>query len=125
MTENEYKPTLAEAVAEYEPAPDVDDLDTARRLITCLREDITRIIEESEPVYGEHTIFLDGEHQRMVEILYEKRKLAYEQEDDAYHEEYEFHDVFTDFVQGYIDVAWDTAQLEAEDPQAVRKPLTA
>jgi hypothetical protein len=71
--------------------------------------------EEAEPVDGEHTVFLDSEHQRMVQILYERRKLVYEQEDDAYHEEYEFDDVFTDFVEGYLDVAWDMAHDEEQD----------
>ncbi len=102
--------TLPQSVAKYEPANDVDDLDTARRLITALREKIAQMAEESESAIGEHVVFLDDEHDRKVQLLYDQRKLAYEQEDDVYHEEYDFTEVFEDFVNGAIDLAWDMAQ---------------
>ncbi len=107
--------SLAHSVARYAPAEDVNDLDTALRLVTCLREKITQMAGEAEPASGEHAVFLDDEHQRKVELLYDRRKLTYEQEDDLYNEEYEFNEVFEDFVSSAIDLAWDMAQSETAD----------
>lgn len=114
---------LAEIVAEYAPAQGIDDIDTALRLITCLRQKMKEMGEEAQPVDGEYTVFLDEEHDRMLQRLYNLRKLAPEQENDAYNEEYEFDEVFTDFVQGSIDLAWDMAKDENLHP--IQKPKTA
>jgi hypothetical protein len=45
--------TLPDAIAHYAPAEDVTDLDTARRLISALREQIAHLADEAEPVDGE------------------------------------------------------------------------
>jgi len=74
---------------------------------------------------GDWIEFLDDEHERMVQILYERRKLAYEQEDDAYDEEYEFDEVFEDFVSGWIGVAWDMAKDESSSSHGYQRPSTA
>lgn len=108
------QPTLAQALARFEPAADVDDLETARRFITALRELIQARDEENAIIDDAHMVFLNDEYERKVEILYNRRKLTYEQDDDAYNDEYEFDEVFEDFVRSAIDVAWDLAQSEDE-----------
>lgn len=121
----------AKAVARFTPAEDVDDLDTARRLITALREKYAQIAQmvDRDPTEGDHTVFLDPEHERKLVLLYEQRKLIVEQEDDAYNEEYEFDDVFEDFIQAQIDLTWDIATFEKSDqalgPRRLQRPPTA
>jgi hypothetical protein len=109
---------LAQMVAPFDPAPDVTDLDTARRLVTYLRNEIAHIMQDAYPVDGEHTVVLDADHERMVQVLYRQRKLVPEQEDDVYDEEYEFDAVFLDLVYGAIEIAWDLAR---EVPQGRQK----
>jgi hypothetical protein len=115
------EPTWEKVIAKCPPAEDVTDLDTARRYITGLRKMITQMATEAELLAsaGGYWIDLDNEHDHMAHILYEQRKLAYEQENDAYAEDAEFEEVLLDFIQGYIDVAWDMAQ----DEQQTEKPM--
>lgn len=116
--------TLARAVARFEPAEDVTDLDTARRLVTALREQAERAAEESMPGEGEYTIFLDDEHARMVEILYENNALSLgRDEDDPYWldpPDLE-PEAFSDFVQGCLDIAWDMAHDEVDSATFPRR----
>jgi hypothetical protein len=111
--------TLAEAVARYAPAEDVTDLDTARRLITALREKIARMADEAKPVDGEWTAFLDEEHDRMLHVLYDAKRLIGRPDDPYWADPPELVEAFTNFVQDWLDVAWDTAR---DDQEAEREP---
>jgi hypothetical protein len=105
---------LAEAVARYAPAEDVTDLDTARRLITALREKIARMAEEAEPIVGEWTAFLDEEHDRKLQLLYETKRLIGDPQSRYWLDPPELAEAFTDFVEGWLDIAWDVARDDQE-----------
>ena len=91
------------------------DLRTAQRMIARLRQQITAIIEESEPIENEFTAFLDEEHADMLRSLFAHGKL-YEEQD----EEEELIDAFSEFVTGWVEVQWDTVRLDEEDEQPSR-----
>lgn len=112
------RPTLADAVAKYDPAEDVTDLDTARRLITALREQAIRAAEESMQGDGEYTIFLDEEHTRMLEHLYEfgMLSLGYDEDDPYWLDPPDLEpEALSHFVEECLDIAWDMAHDESED----------
>jgi hypothetical protein len=118
--------TLADAVAQYAPAEDVTDLDTARRLITALREQLAQMVDEAEPVDGEWTAFLDEEHDRMLHVLYDAKRLIDKPDDPYWADPPELIEAFTDFVQDWLDVAWDMAHDDqtAEQPIRPRRSIT-
>ena len=104
--------TLAEYVASYPPAEDVDDLDTARRLITRLRADRQRMAEEAEAIAGEFTAFLDDEHMRMLDHLYNTKRLFGDPKDTYWLDPPDVEEAFTDYVESCLDVSWDMAHDE-------------
>lgn len=109
--------TLAHAVAMFEPAEDVTDLDTARRLITCLRQKVSQIAAEAEPIEGEFGVFLGPDHERILHVLYDKHHLFPFDPDDSYWlDPPDLDEAFTDFIQAWLDVAWDMARDDADDP---------
>jgi hypothetical protein len=112
--------TLAEVVARYAPVEDVTDLDTARRLINALREQIAHLADEAEPVDGEWIAFLDDEHDRMLHALYDTKRLIGKPDDPDWRDPPELVVAFTDFVQDWLDVAWDMARDDHEDDQPIR-----
>ena len=118
--------TLAEAVARFAPAEDVTDLDTARRLISALRDKIARMAEEAEPTDGEWTAFLDAEHDRMFRVLYDTKRLIGRPDDPYWLDPPELVEAFTDFVQDWLDVAWDMAHDDqaAEQEPRPRRSIT-
>src|SRR6185436_12720732 len=101
-----------------EYADDVTDLRTAQRMIAQLRRQVVELVELSEPAEGEVSVFLDEEHMRMLQILYERCRLFEEQD-----EEWEFIDAVSEFVSGWIDVQWDTVRTE-DDPHLLRRQIT-
>jgi len=107
---------IARAVARFAPAEDVTDLDMARRMITALRQQIEHMVEEAEPVDGEWTAFLDAEHDRMLQLLYEKQRLfTWREPGDSYWvDPPELVEAFTEFVEGFLDIAWDMARDEQD-----------
>jgi len=105
-----------------EYAEDVTDLHEAQRIIAQLRRTIAqqeRVITELEefatPVDGEFTAFLDEEHARMLEVLFNQCKLVYDQDPDD-----ELLDVCAQFVQDWLDVQWDGVQLDKEGAAPTR-----
>jgi len=77
----------------------VTDLRTAQRMIALLRQQITTIIEENEPIENEFTAFLDQEHADMLRSLFARGKLCDEQDEDD-----ELIDAFSEFVTGWVEV---------------------
>jgi hypothetical protein len=118
--------TLAEVVATYPPAEDVTELETARRLITFLRTLITQMNDNAEPVDGEWTAFLDEEHDRMLQVLYDKKRLVGNPDAPYWRDPPALVEAFTDFVQDWLDVAWDMAhdEQEAEHESRLRRSIT-
>lgn len=96
---------------EDDPAPDVTDLATAKRLIAELRAEVERLVEEAETLEGEHVVFLSPEQVDKAEWLYKARKLIPDQ--DA---EIEYEEAFEMFVEGAIDIFFDMAVMEQEKP---------
>jgi hypothetical protein len=111
---------LVDAVAQYAPADDVTDLDTARRLITALRKKIERMGEAAEPIDGEWTAFLDEEHDRMLQVLYDTKRLVGDPDDPYWLDPPELVEAFTDFVEEWLDVAWGMAHNAQEAEQELR-----
>lgn len=102
-----------------DPAPDVTDLATAKRMIAELRARLVRAAEEAEPLSNEIAVFLSPEDAGKAEWLFEQRKLCYAQRDDP---ELEFFDAFQEFVSDWMSVAYDMA---ADDERAAgTKPLS-
>ena len=99
-------------------AEDVTDLRTAQRMIAQLRQQVEELHDMCEPAPGEVSVFLDKEHMRMLQILYERCRLFEEQD-----EEWEFIDAVSEFVSGWIDVQWDTVRME-DDPHLLRRQIT-
>jgi hypothetical protein len=54
-------------------------------------------------------VFLDEEYDRMLQLLYQQNKLAYDQDPDL-----EISDVFEQFVIDALEVRWDMARAEDE-----------
>ncbi|GAB4428911.1 MAG: hypothetical protein OHK0015_12240 [Chloroflexi bacterium OHK40] len=98
-----------------EPAPDVTDLATAKRIIAELRARLVRAAEEAEPLANEIAVFLSPEDVGKAEWLFAQRKLCYAQRDDP---ELEFFDAFQEFVSEAMDVAYDLAIHERSGPAA-------
>lgn len=105
------------------PATDVPDFDTALRVITALRRMLTHAHKElelrEEPSPGEHTIFLDDKHERMLQLLYNQGKLNSLPGEEDYGnaemetEEYgELDEALTSFVEGYLEYQMDIAREE-------------
>lgn len=116
--------TLAQSVARFEPAEDVADLDTARRLITALRERCDRLAAELEPDEspGVWTAFLDDEHDTMLVRLYDKQRLIGEPSDPYWLDPPDLIQAFGDFVHVSLDVAWDMANGEDAESFPLRYP---
>jgi hypothetical protein len=101
---------------EPEHATDVTDLHDAQRLIAELHRQVAHLQtlvvdleEQSHPVAGEFTAFLDSKHTDMLELLYQQRKLFDDQD-----EEWDQIEAFSEFVTGWLDVQWDSVRLDQE-----------
>jgi hypothetical protein len=102
-----------------DPAPDVSDLATAKRIIAELRERLVRVAEEAEPLANEIAVFLSPEDMGTARWLFEQRRLCDAQRSDP---ELEFFDAFQEFVSEWMEVAYDMA---ADDERAAgTKPLS-
>jgi len=62
-------------LSKFEPAPGIDSLDQARRLITHLMQPIERLHKEMQPGPGEYTIRLRPEYDEMFQDLFEDQTL--------------------------------------------------
>src|SRR5262245_2220164 len=87
-------------------AEDVADLEQARQIITHLRAKIVRMDEESRPIAGEYSVFLDEAYDRKVQLLFNARQLYIGQEAEP---DIELDEALTECVRQAIDLAWDTA----------------
>jgi hypothetical protein len=106
-------PTGSSLPESDEPAPDVTDLATAKRIIAELRARLVRAAEEAEPLSNELAVFLSPEDLGKAEWLFEQRKLCYAQRDNP---ELEFFDAFQEFVSEAMDIAYDLAIHERPEP---------
>ena len=102
-----------------DPAPDVTDLATAKRIIAELRARLVRPAEEAEPLENEIAVFLSPEDKQIAGWLFEQRKLCDAQPSDP---ELEFFDAFQEFVSDWMGVAYDMAT--DEEPAAGTQPLS-
>lgn len=118
--------TLVQAVEAFEPAQDVTDLDTARRLITALREQIAQTAEEHEFSDDEYHLFLGSEYDRMLRLLHQHHWLLGDPSDGRWmyadKDEVELEEAFEMFVKDSLEVAWDTAQLEMRFSVSLDEP---
>ena len=85
-----------------EYADDVMDLRDAQRMIAALRRHIAALVEQTEPLSNELSVFLEAEHARKLQMLFSHGKLFDGQTDD-----WEFEEAFGEFVAGWIEVRWD------------------
>ncbi len=85
-----------------EYADDVTDLRDAQRMIAALRRQIAALVEQTEPLPNELSVFLEAEHTRKLQMLFAHGKLFDGQTDD-----WEFEEAFGEFVAGWIEVRWD------------------
>ncbi len=85
-----------------EYADDVTDLRDAQRMIAALRRHIAELVEQTEPLPNELSVFLEAEHTRKLQMLFAQGKLFDGQTDD-----WEFEEAFGEFVRGWIEVRWD------------------
>ncbi|HSH80871.1 MAG TPA: hypothetical protein VLA19_20260 [Herpetosiphonaceae bacterium] len=85
-----------------EHADDVTELRDAQRMIAALRRQIAELVEQTEPLPNELSVFLKAEHARKLHLLFSHGKLFDGQTDD-----WEFEDACEEFVAGWIEVRWD------------------
>ena len=85
-----------------EYADDVTDLRDAQRMIAELRRQIAALVEQTEPLPNELSVFLEAEHAWKLQMLFAHGKLFDGQTDD-----WEFEDAVAEFVAGWIEVQWD------------------
>jgi hypothetical protein len=85
-----------------EYADDVTDLRDAQRMIAALRQHIAALVEQTEPLPDELSVFLEAEHAKKLQMLFAHGKLFDGQTDD-----WEFEEAFEEFVAGWIEVRWD------------------
>jgi hypothetical protein len=102
-----------------DPAPDVIDLVTAKRIIAELRARLVHAAEDAEPLENEIAVFLSSEDMEIAGWLFEQRKLCDAQRSDP---ELEFFDAFQEFVSDWIGVAYDMAA--DEEPAAGTKSFS-
>jgi hypothetical protein len=89
----------------------VIDLEQARQIITLLRATIVRMDEESRPIEGEYSAFLDEEYDRKLQLLFKTRQLYIGQDAEP---DIELDEAVTELVKQAIDLAWDTARIYRE-----------
>ena len=94
-------------------ADDVTDLEHAQQIITHLRATIVRLDEESRPIEGEYSIFLDEAYDRKLQLLFKTRQLYIGQDAEP---DIELDEAATEFVKQAIDLAWDNARIDGEQP---------
>jgi hypothetical protein len=92
-------------------AEEVTDLEQARLIITHLRAQIARMEEESRPIAGEYSVFLDEEYDRKAQLLFRTRQLYIGQEAEP---DIELDEAITECVKQAIELAWDMALLDRE-----------
>ena len=90
-----------------EYADDVTELRDAQRMIAALRRHIAELVEQTEPLPNELSVFLEAEHARKLQMLFAHGKLFDGQTDD-----WALEDAFEEFVAGWIEVRWDMVSDE-------------
>lgn len=105
---------------EDDPAPDVNDLWTAKELIASLRAEIRLLVEEQEPVEGEHTIFLSVDGEERLLWLYKARKLVQDQSLSM-----SFEEALQSFVEQAIQTFFELACVEADPAGQIHCPPMA
>jgi hypothetical protein len=105
---------------EFDLAPDVTDLRTAKEIIAALRAQVRQLIEDQEPLPGEHTVFLSADAEERVLWLYKARKLVGDQSLTMC-----FKEAFQGFVEGAIEAFFEMAQLDASPSGPTQYPPMA
>lgn len=112
---------MKDIVAEYEPATDVNDMDTALRLITALRAMSKRAAEENQPIEGEYTAFLDAKCEEKLIQLYDEHNYMFGYSETYWLDPPDLVDAFEDFVKHAIEVHWDMHRDEKEAEEKANK----
>lgn len=105
---------------EFDQVSDVTDLRTAKEIIADLRAQLRQLIEEQEPLPGEHTVFLSADAEERALWLYKARKLVSDQPLTMCFEE-----AFQGFVEGAIEMFFEMAQLDANSAGQTHCPPMA
>lgn len=105
---------------EFDLTSDVTDLRTAKALIASLRAQLRQVLEEQEPLPGEHTVFLSADAEQRAVWLYKARKLVSNQPLSMCFEE-----AFQGLVESTIDVLFEIAQFETSLPGQTQHPPMA